>query len=105
MPAAPAQTTVHAHAQPQPTHTQAAKQSSNVIQQQAQQQQQHQHKTQTQEPAYKKEAEEMVQEEKRSREKMPVYVGLEGFHLVEKMGESVLPLFFSFPVSVLEEEC
>ncbi|CED85255.1 serine threonine-protein kinase [Phaffia rhodozyma] len=87
MPAAPTQTTVHAHAQPHSSHNQAAKQSSNVIQQQAQAAQQQQHKTQTAEPAYRKEAEDLVQEEKRNKERMPVYTGLEGFHLVEKMGD------------------
>jgi hypothetical protein len=39
------------------------------------------------EAQYKKEAEALVNEERKAKERMPVYAGLEGFQLVEKMGE------------------
>ncbi|KAL7411942.1 kinase-like domain-containing protein [Mrakia frigida] len=42
---------------------------------------------QKKEAQYQKEAQEIVDEEKRSKDKMPVYEGLEGFDLVEKMGD------------------
>jgi hypothetical protein len=38
------------------------------------------------EAQYKKEAEALVNEERKAKER-PVYAGLEGFQLVEKMGE------------------
>jgi hypothetical protein len=38
-------------------------------------------------PDYKAEAELIVQEERESKNKMPVYKGLENFKLVDKMGE------------------
>jgi hypothetical protein len=39
------------------------------------------------EAAYQREAQEIVDEENKNKDKMPVYDGLEGFDLVEKMGE------------------
>lgn len=41
---------------------------------------------------YSKEIEQIVQEERAGKEKMPVYKGLERFKLVDKMGEYVRPI-------------
>lgn len=52
----------------------------------AQQQQQIQ---KTHVPKYQEELERIVQEEREAKETMPTYEGLEGYRLVEKMGECV----------------
>lgn len=40
-------------------------------------------------PKYKEEVEAIVQEERVAKEKMPSYIGLENFKLLDKMGECV----------------
>ena len=52
------------------------------------QQQQQTQKTAT--PKYKQEVEQIVQEEREAKSKMPSYKGLENYKLLEKMGEYVV---------------
>ncbi|TFK85887.1 Pkinase-domain-containing protein [Polyporus arcularius HHB13444] len=79
----------HAHNQSQmQQQQQRAAEQQNRQQKEAQQQQQQQQQTQkTSSPKYKEHVEQIVQEEREAKGKMPVYKGLESYKLVEKMGD------------------
>ena len=73
------------HAQQQQQQQQRAAEQQTRQQREAQQQQQQQ--TQKSSPKYKEHVEQIVQEEREAKGKMPVYKGLENYKLLEKMGE------------------
>ena len=68
--------------------SQAQQQQSQRTEQQARQREtQQQTQKRTASPKYKEEVEQIVQEEREAKGKLPVYKGLENYKLVEKMGE------------------
>ena len=78
----------HSYAQPQTQQQQqqrTAEQQSRHHREAQQQQQQTQQKHAS--PKYKEHVEQIVQEEREAKGKMPVYKGLENYKLLEKMGE------------------
>ena len=80
----PAYTQSHAQQQQQQQQQRAAEQQTR---QQREAQQQQQQQTQKSSPKYKEHVEQIVQEEREAKGKMPVYKGLENYKLLEKMGE------------------
>ncbi|KAI0356695.1 Pkinase-domain-containing protein [Trametes cingulata] len=82
----------HAYSQQQQSQQQQQQQAQQRAEQQSRQhreaQQPQQQQTQKQaSPKYKEQAEQIVQEEREAKGKMPVYKGLENYKLVEKMGD------------------
>ena len=82
----------HTYTQPQMQQQQQQQQQQRAAEQQSRhdrevQQQQQQQTQKHASPKYKEQVEQIVQEEREAKGKMPVYKGLENYKLVEKMGE------------------